>query len=253
MVADRAAADVAVALTTASTTVAPGAEFDVGLVLPSASAAFNAFEAIVGHDPAALTLVPRSPLSLQEGSLLTAACGSRFHLFRSGLDRDTITCALLCNQVSVTGPGEIYRLRFRASTTPQTTTIAFLPGLRFFDAGISASGVQSSDLTIVIQGSVDVAERPVPAGLRMRLGPNPSRGEAQVWVDASRDGPWDLTIRDLAGRTVRRLQKGWGSVGGRMVRWDARDESGLPAPSGLYLVELRSGSEVERAKLFLAR
>ena len=109
---------------------------DLTIVVTQSGSAFNAFDAIVGYDPAALTLVPLSPLSLQQGSLMTGACSNTFHQFEQGADRDTITDALLCNATSVTGPGQIYRLHFRASATPQVTTVRFLPGLQFYNAGL---------------------------------------------------------------------------------------------------------------------
>src|SRR5437879_4467303 len=89
-----AAPGVKVALLPAAQTVAPGAEFDLSLEVTRAGSSFNAFDAIVGYDPAALTLVPLTPLSNQEGSYFVAACSNRFHRFRPGADRDTITDVL---------------------------------------------------------------------------------------------------------------------------------------------------------------
>jgi hypothetical protein len=249
--AEVATSGISVAWTTASTAVALGSEFDVELVVTEAGSPFNAFEAIVGYDPSALTLLPLSPLSLQEGSLVTAACAMRFHRFRVGADRDTITESLLCNQVSLTGPGQIYRLRFRASNTPQTTTIAFLPGLRFYDAGVAVTPVQANDLTLSLEGSVSVAD-PV-AGQRLRVGPNPASSEATIWVESRQAGRRRILVRDLAGREVRTLRTGWTAAGSEYVRWDGRDEAGASVPSGIYFVELNSGADVVRSKVALTR
>jgi hypothetical protein len=121
-----------------------------------------------------LTPVVLAPLSLQEGALMTAACPNRFHDFRVGADRDTVTDVLLCAGVSVTGPGTIYRLRFHASSTEQTTGVHLLPGLRFFDAGILVTS-SGSDAVVTIGSAVGVTNPGTPA-TRLALAPNPARG-----------------------------------------------------------------------------
>src|SRR5437867_10906226 len=84
-----AAGGVDVALHADSTVVTPGTTFDITVQVTASGAAFNGFDMIVDFDPAALTPVSVSPVSLQEGALMTDACGSRFHRFRPGSDCDT--------------------------------------------------------------------------------------------------------------------------------------------------------------------
>jgi hypothetical protein len=143
-------AGVRVAMLPAAQTVAPGSEFVLSLEVTRAGAAFNAFDCVVGYDPAALTLVPQTPIAQQEGAYFAAACGTHFHRFQPGADRDTITDVLLCAGASVSGPGEIYRLRFRASSTAQLTTVRFLPGLQFYNAGLFVNPDSSSDAVVGI-------------------------------------------------------------------------------------------------------
>ena len=113
--------------------VAPGATFDVYIQVTQAGSVFNGFDAVIGYDPAALTFVPGSN---EEGPYMTGACGNTFHVFRAGAGRDTITDVLLCAGVSLPGPGQLYKLRFQASMTPQVTEVRFLPGLQFYNAGL---------------------------------------------------------------------------------------------------------------------
>ncbi len=238
-----ARAGVTLALQPATQTVVPGAEFDLFLAVTQSGSAFNAFDAIVGHDPAALTLLQLSPLSLQEGSLMTNACANRFHQFRRGADRDTITDVLLCNGVSVSGPGQIYRLHFRAATAPQTTAVQLLPGARFYDAGIAVTPVSTTDATVVIGNAVGVGpDLPGPAPCRLRASPNPSRSLTWIVVETGAPGLQELTVRDLLGRVVRRLGSGWFDPGRRELAWDGRDDSGEPRPPGIYYVQLRAPS-----------
>ncbi len=47
-----------------------------------------------------------------------------------------------------------------------------------------------------------------------------------------------LTIYDVSGRLIRRLVNGTYPAGVHQVVWDARDESGAPVASGVYLYRL---------------
>lgn len=246
--AGAASAGVTVDVQPATQSVAPGSEFEVSLEIPESGSAFNAFDAIVGHDPAALTLVEISPLSLQEGALIQAACPNRFHRFRRGTDRDTITVVLLCSGVSVTGPGQIYRLRFLASTTPQTTQVRILPGIRFYEAGIAVTPVTTTDATVVIGAPVDVGPGSRgPASLALWASPNPSRSLTVLHLESGAAGHRELVVTDVLGRAVRRLADGWFAAGRRDVAWDGRDDSGTRVPAGVYFAELRTRHAAARA------
>ena len=114
--AGAAGAGVTVSLSPAAQTVAPGAEFDV-LVDVTAGSPFNAFDLLVGYDPGLLTPVPLAPLSGQIGPLPKNACAMPFHRFHGSAGADTANYSMLCAGVSVSGPGTIYKLRFRAAAT----------------------------------------------------------------------------------------------------------------------------------------
>lgn len=248
--APAARAGVTIALQPATQTVAPGAQFDLFVDVTQSGSAFNAFDAIVGYSPAALTLIALSPLSLQEGAMMTAACGSRFHRFRQGADRDTITDVLLCNGVSVTGPGGIYKLRFQASNTPQTTTVQFLPGVAFYDAGIGVTPVTTSDATVTIGGSVAVGTPAArPAALRLQASPNPSRALTRLRIESEAAGFQEVAVCDLLGRAVRHLESGWFDAGARARDWDGRDDSGARVPPGIYYAQVRAAAGMVRSPI----
>ncbi len=246
-----AAQGVKVALMPASQFVAPGAEFELSLEVTEAGSSFNAFDAYIGYDPAALTLVPQSPLSLQEGQYFTSACSNRFHRFRQGADRDTITDVLLCSGSSLTGPGQIYRLRFRASNTPQLTIVRFLPGLQFYNEGLYVNPVSSNDAGVSIGLETGVGGTPSPSVSMLRAAPNPSRFGTVITVQMAHSGPQHLTIRDLQGRVIRRLESGYFEAGTRTVRWDGRNDSGQMAPAGMYLATLRAQGRTFKARFAL--
>jgi len=230
--------------------VTPGTDFDVTLQVTGSGDGFNAFDAIVGYDPAALTLVPLSPSSLQQGAMMTGACGSTFHRFRTGSDRDTINLSLLCSGVSVNGPGAIYKLRFHASNTPQVTSIQWLSGLRFFNAGVLVAPTSSQGLTLGIGTTVGVgdgATLPLSGGIAAY--PNPARSRMQLRARLPEGGAFRLEVSDVAGRRVRSLASGWTPAGERVYAWDGQDDAGRRVPAGLYVARLRQSGREYRASL----
>jgi len=244
---DSAAQGVTVALTPTPQQVTPGAEFDLDMTVTQAGAQFNGFDAVIGWDPAALT-----PVSNQEGSLMIAACSNTFHVFRQGASTDTIADVLLCGGVSVTGPGQIYRLRFRASETPQVTQVRFLPGLYFYDAGLYVFPIASTDATITI-GVVGVESPTAPKKLQLSVTPNPSRGAAVFTIEADRAGAQRLRVFDMRGRLVRSFEDSVTTAGARKVTWDGRDSMGKDAPAGVYLVTLEVAGRSVSNRVSLVR
>ena len=242
-----------VAIIPATSQVAPGATFDLELRVTEAGSAFNGFDAVIGYDPAALTLIPLSPLSQQEGTLMTGACGNRFHRFTPGSNSVTIADVLLCAGVSVTGPGQIYRLRFQASNTPQVTHVTFEPGLQFYNAGLFVNPAISTDGTVNIGTSVGVDPPAGVARLALRVAPNPAPGRTSFVAEVDRAGPLRMSVTDVRGRLVRRFEDSLATPGMRTVAWDGRDTAGRRLPAGVYLVTLESGGRSVSSRVSLVR
>ncbi len=214
-------------------TVIPGTDFDVTLDVTTGGAAFSGFHAIVAYDPAVLTPVTLSPLRYQLGSLVTNTCSSLFHVFKAGNGRDSIDVAMLCAGKDVSGPGTIYKLRFHASAVPQVTTIAFLPTPEFADSGIYLPDITWSDAAVGIgvTPTLDAtAPRPVPALL---ASPNPARGPVAFALGVAASAGARLSVLDVQGRSVRRLDV---PAGARSATWDGRDAAGARVPPGVYHV-----------------
>jgi hypothetical protein len=242
---------VTVALLPNGTTVTPGSEFDLVLQCTQAGDLFNGFDALVSWDPAALTFLPLTPTTLQQGLAMTGACGNTFHDFHAGADTDTITDVLLCNDTFLTGPGQLYKLHFRASSTPQVAVVR-LAGVKFYDAGRYVTPVHVSNAVLGIGVPAPVAVGDPPAArLALRAAPNPSRGGLQLAIAADRAGVQRLTVRDLQGRVVRRLAEGWRAAGARYESWDGRDEAGARLPAGIYLLTLDAGGRTTTQRVTL--
>ena len=235
--------------------VAPGSTFDLELSIIQAGSSFNGFDAVIGYDPAALTLIPLSPTSLQQGTLMTGACGNTFHRFEQGPDRVSIADVLLCAGVSVTGPGQIYRLRFQASNTPQTTHVRFLPGLQFYNAGLYVNPAYTTNAAIGIGMPPPVSVDPPARGTKvgLRVAPNPARGRTAFVVEADRAGPLRISVVDVRGRLVRRFEDSLAAAGTRTLVWDGRDTAGRLLPAGVYLVTLEAGGRSVSSRVSMVR
>ena len=244
---------VRVGLTPATQTVTPGTDFDVFVEVTEAGSAFNGFDFVVGYDPAALTFVPLAPTSLQQGCLMTGACsgacGNTFHIFSAAGDSLSVNNVLLCNQFSLTGPGQIYKLRFHASSTPQTTQVTFRRR-NFYNAGLFVNPVVSSDCLIGIGVSVSVGDRGGSLAGRVRIEPNPSRGRVLFVSEGVGAGISGVEILDLQGRLVKLLVPGRESATGPLA-WDGTDARGVRVAAGVYLARIARGDLVEHSRVVL--
>ena len=69
-------------------------------------------------------------------------------------------------------------------------------------------------------------------------GPNPGRGPFTLGFTLPRAGEGSLDLYDVAGRKVRGLSRGWMEAGSHVMTWDGRDERGVEASAGVYVVRL---------------
>lgn len=226
--------------------------FDYDIFVLASPDTFNAFEFTIVYDPVKLTFIQRSPVSLQVGPLMSSACPNGFHLFSAIGDTIRITYSLLCAGAEVTGPGVIYRLRFRAPSTPAIADVRFV-GARFAAAGVLLSPVVVHDGHVPI-GDVSAApddQQPRLSVLRP-ASPNPFCAWSLLSFTVGAAGEASLRVFAPDGREVRALFDGWVETGGSIAAdWDGRDERGARAPAGVYYVRLVTADGVHTTKAIL--
>jgi len=83
--------------------------------------------------------------------------------------------------------------------------------------------------------------------------PNPFNPATSISYNLLRSLPVRLAVYDAAGRKVRTLVQGLEEAGEHSVNWDGRDDDGRQVPSGVYVYELRAGSELSSRKMTLIR
>jgi hypothetical protein len=112
---------------------------------------------------------------------------------------------------------------------------------------VTVSFTSAEEWSITMPHATRVSSTPVTAdvpvssaGLAWRTppGPNPRRGPFTLGFALPRAGEGSLVLYDVTGRKVRGLSRGWLEAGSHLVTWDGRDESGVEASAGVYVVRL---------------
>lgn len=84
--------------------------------------------------------------------------------------------------------------------------------------------------------------------------PNPFIASATIVLNLRQDcAAGEVTVYDLLGRRVRLLARGPLEAARHRVPWDGKDSSGMPVPSGVYLVQAKLSTLVITAKLVRLR
>lgn len=237
------AAGVAAGFQPSAIAVAPGDTFTVEIAVTAAGDEFNAFDAAIRFDPARLAFVPTSPLASQRGALMTAACANTFHLFSAQPDSLLATLSLLCSNVFVTGPGVVYRVRFRALPGAGVTTIELGPATAFYRAGFFVLPLAKGTMTVTIGTAAGVPGAPGRAGVRLAPPrPNPARGTGVAEFELAEADRVRLELLDAQGRRVALL------ADARFEAGPARVPVAVAAPAGVYRLRMTTGRGAVRER-----
>jgi flagellar hook assembly protein FlgD len=85
------------------------------------------------------------------------------------------------------------------------------------------------------------------------VSPNPFNPATRVTFSLADAGPARIDIFTADGRFVRTLVNATHTAGTFDVRWDGRDDHGLPAATGTYWLRLQSGGRVDAQKALLLK
>jgi len=81
--------------------------------------------------------------------------------------------------------------------------------------------------------------------------PNPFVRKTDLRFSLDRTGEMELAVVDVAGRVVRRLDRGSREAGDHRVTWDGRDDAGRPLPAGVYFARLEANGVTQARKVVL--
>lgn len=236
-----------------------GTTVDVPFWVDSSAHHFNAYDLLVGCDPAIVT-----PDSVLEGSLFVNACPNRW--LRVTLTDSTIAVShvLLCAGVAVNGPGTLCHLRLHADTLG-VSPLNFLcdPDRTFYDEGLYVwpshptrprqvnlhpAVVKVFDPTAGVP--FDGRRLPIEA---LRVFPNPSRGDCRLEFDLPLAGDAVLRLVRPDGRILGAWDTPGLPAGQGAIIWSAADRMGGALPRGTYYLQLETTQRVYSGRLTIVR
>ena len=83
--------------------------------------------------------------------------------------------------------------------------------------------------------------------------PNPFSRGTSVNYELAQYGPVELTVHDVSGRLVRRLESGPRQRGIHAMRWNGTDGYGRVVPAGVYFVRYSAGGTSSTGRVTLVR
>jgi PKD repeat protein len=83
--------------------------------------------------------------------------------------------------------------------------------------------------------------------------PNPFKPELNIKYAVRDIGPVFIRIFSVNGQLVRSLREDYAAPGAYEVRWNGKDDAGRTAPSGIYFVSVKQGTESSTTRVVLAR
>jgi hypothetical protein len=169
---------------------------------------------------------------VEPGALLAGAGGVAFSPRPGTVDAAVLGAA----GDGLAGGGDLVVVRLRA--------------LKDGPPGVSLASADARDRDNRPVALGDAALAPPAAPGATTLGvifPNPFRGELHIAYTLARGGYVKISVYDLAGRVVRRVEDGPRPAGFHVNVWDGRADGGRAAPPGMYLVRFEAG-EVEQTR-----
>ena len=112
----------------------------------------------------------------------------------------------------------------------------------------------ANPLTVIVTAP-DPTDAPNPMA-RLRLAPNvpnPFNPTTRLEYELPQAARIELCVLDIAGRHVSTLVDGEREAGRHAATWNGRDANGRSMASGVYVVRLRAGSQMEMQRIVLIR
>jgi hypothetical protein len=198
-------------------------------------------------NPLGVTFANMSAQSTEKGIELSWRTESELDCYQWEIER---------SQQSETGYQKLGQVAGQG-TTSQATDYRYTDGEDLFPGGyyyrlneIDGSGGKRSYGPMFVQ----VGGRELP--LNYELGqsrPNPSRGKVSISFALKKAGKTSLTIYNITGQAVRRLEGGELPAGYHTRSWDGRDMQGQAVTNGVYFYKLSSGEYNAVNKLTILR
>ena len=110
------------------------------------------------------------------------------------------------------------------------------------------------NITITVSDVLSSSSDYLPKKLDIRHAhPNPFNNSVSISFEMPNSKNVNLTIFDMKGRLVRQLSLGVLGIGSHKVLWDGKNDLGNELPSGIYMMVLELGGELNIQKISLVK
>ncbi len=131
------------------------------------------------------------------------------------------------------------------------------PGVQIGTLAITSNDPDEPTVTVALRGAAmtGVAEDGIiPGAIAIsNIYPNPFRKHTNISYSCPRSSQISLRVIDASGRIVKVLKDGEINQGLHSVGWDGTNNLGMPSPTGVYFLELRTHDKTETKKLLLIK
>jgi len=93
----------------------------------------------------------------------------------------------------------------------------------------------------------------VPEDIMISNYPNPFNGSTRITFELSESSKVDITLYNTKGESVKNWPETTREAGKHSLSWDGRYNSGMMAPSGVYLLKINTGSGISSHKVIFAK
>jgi len=105
---------------------------------------------------------------------------------------------------------------------------------------------------VTLRGTVDLTKSG-SANVTSAVAGNPFKLQTNIQYTLRDSGPVQIRIYSVNGQLVRTLREELATPGAYEVRWNGKDDGGRTAPSGIYFVSVKQGTESSQTRVVLER
>lgn len=116
----------------------------------------------------------------------------------------------------------------------------------------TSDGLWQRDTSEIVTGFVEGRHPIRNFGLDQNY-PNPFNPETVIRYQLSLSGEVKLDIYNLMGQKIKTLVSGKQSTDFHSVKWDGRNDAGIPVTSGVYIYRLKTNEGVQSKKMILMK
>ena len=219
-------------------------------ILVDSNAVFHGFELIIDYDENLLEV-----LEVTEGELMTNSGYSTFWFVASDYDSVHVNDAIL-GSADVTGPGQLFRIKFKAKAEGQSELIFEVIDIRDM--------TNTSIPTKHINGNISVGSVPVKDENQRESNlpqeyclaqnfPNPFNPSTQIEYSLPQKTFVSIKVYNLYGQSIKTLVADVQCPGVKTVHWDGKDNKGINVTSGLYFYNIKTEYFYQTKRMLLLK